>query len=251
MNAKLAPAKSVTFTSEAADRKWLRTHKWRRLGKTIPVILHARDLGAHLNTSVGKQVGTTLTARIRGTTKSVIRIGKMKAPYSRKTAVIRTKMLPKALYGCETAPINEAAMRTFRSEVADAAAYTTKRRSLDLTFTTSSHGTDIDPEIEVYVRRVTSFKRAIVISDFNGKMIDTILGIYREKHEPGTMTDPSSNLEALAQKHFAEEPGSSQRGKMRKQCNPKGPVGYLLETLHLNASVLDEEQTFPSTTSRL
>ena len=26
MGAKLAPAKSVTFSSEAADRKWLRTH---------------------------------------------------------------------------------------------------------------------------------------------------------------------------------------------------------------------------------
>jgi hypothetical protein len=126
-------------------------------------------------------VGTTLTARIRDTTKSVIRLGKTKAPYPRKAAVVRTKMLPKALYGCETAPINEAAMRTLRSEVADAVAYTTKRRSLDLTYTTSSHGTDSDPDIEVYVRRVTSFKRAIVTNECNRKMIDTILEIYREK----------------------------------------------------------------------
>jgi hypothetical protein len=34
-------------------------------------------------------------------------MGKMKAPYERKAAAIRTKMLPKGLYGCETAPINE------------------------------------------------------------------------------------------------------------------------------------------------
>ena len=103
MGAKLAPAKSITFTSEAVDRKWLRNHRWRRLGRTIPVILHARDLGAHLNASAGKQVGTTLTSRMRETTKSVIRLGKMKAPYAKKAAVIRTKLLPKGLYGCETA----------------------------------------------------------------------------------------------------------------------------------------------------
>ena len=30
---------------------------------------------------------------------------------------------------------------------------------------------------------------------------------------------------------------------MRKQCDPKGPVGFLLETLHLNGSVLDINKT--------
>ena len=44
MGAKLEPATSVTFTSEAADRKWLRAHRWRRIGNSIPVILHVRDL---------------------------------------------------------------------------------------------------------------------------------------------------------------------------------------------------------------
>ena len=30
---------------------------------------------------------------------------------------------------------------------------------------------------------------------------------------------------------------------MRKQCSPKGPVGYLLETLYLNAAVMDMKGT--------
>ena len=30
---------------------------------------------------------------------------------------------------------------------------------------------------------------------------------------------------------------------MRKQCDPKGPVGFLLETLYLNGSVLDVKKT--------
>ena len=58
MGATIALTRSVTFTSELADRRCLRTHKWRRLGTTILVILHARDLGAHLNTAADKIVGS-------------------------------------------------------------------------------------------------------------------------------------------------------------------------------------------------
>lgn len=51
------------------------------------------------------------------------------------------------------------------------------------------------------------------------------------------------NYEMLRDKDVAGEPGTSHRGKMRKQCKPKGPVVYLLETLHLDAAVLDESKT--------
>ena len=87
------------------------------MGTTILVILHVRDLGAHLNTAAAHMVGPTLTTKMRETTRSVIRLGKMKAPYARTAVVIRTKVLPKGLYGCETAPVNESTMRTFRAEV--------------------------------------------------------------------------------------------------------------------------------------
>ena len=57
------------------------------------------------------------------------------------------------------------------------------------------------------------------------------------------MKDTDDDFEKLSDKEVAGEPGSAHRGKMRKQCNPKGPAGYLLETLHLNASMLDEDKT--------
>lgn len=74
MGAKIAPSRSVTFTSELADRRWLRTHKRGRLGTTIHVILHVTDLGAHLNTAADKMVGSALTSRMREITRSVIRL---------------------------------------------------------------------------------------------------------------------------------------------------------------------------------
>ena len=47
MGARLAAQKSISFTSEPAARKWLRNHKWRRIGGKIPVITDVRGLGAH------------------------------------------------------------------------------------------------------------------------------------------------------------------------------------------------------------
>ena len=48
MGAKVAANKSLTFSSNEAARTWMKTHQWRRVGRTIPVITDARDLGAHL-----------------------------------------------------------------------------------------------------------------------------------------------------------------------------------------------------------
>ena len=51
MGAKIAPSKSVTFASNITSRKWLRNHKWRRLGKKVPLQTDMRDLGGHMNTA--------------------------------------------------------------------------------------------------------------------------------------------------------------------------------------------------------
>ena len=38
LGATLAPAKSITFSSELATRNWMRTHRWRRQGKVVKVV---------------------------------------------------------------------------------------------------------------------------------------------------------------------------------------------------------------------
>ena len=71
MWAKLVTHKSLTFSSNEASRKWLRRHRWGRIGRTIPVIVDARDLGAHLNTLEGRKRAATLSDRMRQTTTGV------------------------------------------------------------------------------------------------------------------------------------------------------------------------------------
>ena len=94
MGAKLAAHKSISFSSEGLARKWLKQHNCRRLGCKIPVITDAIDLGAHFDATKGRMRGTTLTKRMISAARATDRLGRMKAPYEKKTKVIRAKMLP-------------------------------------------------------------------------------------------------------------------------------------------------------------
>ena len=69
------------------------------------------------------------------------------------------------------------------------------------------------------------------------KMGDEIYDEYRRRQEPGTF----QSREQMRWKVQAGEPATPERGRLRRQCNPQGPIGYLLETAHLQASVIDKE----------
>ena len=84
------------------------------------MVTDTRDLGAHLNAAAGRLRGATLTKRMRAAMISTKRLGRIKAPYDKKTAIIRAKMIPKGLYGCESCPVNDSKLRTWRSETANA-----------------------------------------------------------------------------------------------------------------------------------
>ena len=49
MGAAIAPGKSLLFGSNAKIRRALKKHIWKGVGVAIKVVLHTRDLGAHLN----------------------------------------------------------------------------------------------------------------------------------------------------------------------------------------------------------
>ena len=106
LGARIAPDKCNAFSSNEAARRWLRKHRWRRLGKKVKVINDCRDLGAHFNAVAGRKVGTTTSERMRQTARSAGRLEKHKAPYDQKAKIIRSKKLPMGLFGGEVAPEN-------------------------------------------------------------------------------------------------------------------------------------------------
>ena len=60
-----------------------------------------------------------------------------------------------------------------------------------------------------------------------------------ELKEPGIFACSKVKGEALKEKEESGEPMSKQRVKLRRQCKPKGAIGYLLGTVHLNKACMD------------
>ena len=160
MGAKVATQKSLLFSSCPATRRRLRKHVWK-CGKRIPVVGHARDLGAHLATS-NRSYSATLRTRLKQTTKMVRKIGKLPILYKNKAHCIRTKALAKALYGCEASLLHPSDQMTLTTAIKQAISKTSAHKSADLTFATSSHGADLDPETNVLTRRITMLRRMLV-----------------------------------------------------------------------------------------
>ena len=92
MGAKVSPPKCVSFSSDDVARRWLKEHRWRRLGRVIPVKNDCRDLGAHFNVA-GKRNGKTLTDRLVKAAGSADRIAMWKAPY--ETCLLYTSPSPR------------------------------------------------------------------------------------------------------------------------------------------------------------
>lgn len=134
MGTRLAPKTSTTFVPGAPTRGWLRTHTWRRVNLTIPVVNNCRAVGARLNTSENREVGTTLTERMRQAARKAERLNGIKPPYEEKAEAIRTNKLPHASFVCDCTSSNETRMRVLMARFSNALTYTTTQRSVDLTF---------------------------------------------------------------------------------------------------------------------
>ena len=67
--------------------------------------------------------------------------------------------------------------------------------------------------------------------------------MYEEEGNPATLRDGDLKDDGLKAKQIAGEPASKQRAWVRRQCRPRGPVGHLLESIHMQAVSIDEEGT--------
>ena len=99
--------------------------------------------------------------------------------------MIWAKKMPSTLYGCEATPVNETALRVRRSSSVRYMTYTTVRRSADLVFAMASEGSDLDPDINIFVRRVAAARRYLTKNPANQALMEEIARIYAARKEPG------------------------------------------------------------------
>ena len=106
-----------------------------------------------------------------------------------------------------------------------------------MTYDNCSNGTDLDPDIEVWVRRIKGLRRYIAKNPHGKAMYQRIPSLYTQKGAPAPR---SSNVE-LVIKLIARQPGTIARARTRRQCRLLGPIGFLLESAHLQASALGHD----------
>ena len=153
LGGKIAPSKSKVFATVASHRAWLTTYKWEDIGQCIPVVQHFRDLGSQL--TLTKSVSTTVSkGRLSDAERTVDRISRL--PHSRCQKVVFSVACAnnQALYGSESAHVDEQALRTYTSKLAKVVSTDSQLHARTLAFGFSHGPLDIDPYISLFYRRV-------------------------------------------------------------------------------------------------
>jgi hypothetical protein len=149
-------------------------------------------MGTHLNTT-HRAIGTTLTKRLCAATVSVCRTRSLPVSFFEKQILIRTKALPLGLYGCESTHASVTALRTLRSKVADAIGPHSAARSASMQFAIMTPKHDLDPQVEILVRRCLAVRRCEALSGLAARAAK-LVEHYKAIGTPGTNFSP----EALA-----------------------------------------------------
>ena len=232
--AEPAPSKSTVFSTVRTTRAKLRTHVWEPIGSTVLFVLHARDLGSHICTAT-RMVSPTLTARLRAAVDIVRRISRTSFSREMKAHLIRMAGLAKGLYGIESSQCCETDMQILRGAIANAIGPKSRARSIDLTFATANLGKDLDPMVEMVIRRGKMLRRMAIKHPEVQCLLAEIWHWYQQDGHPGTLVGTAD----LAAKTPIPIFGKSGRAKWKPKSLPRGPVGLLLVSLHQVGASLD------------
>ena len=152
----------------------------------------------------------------------VRKIGRLPITFKNKAHTIRTKALAKALYGCEASLLHPADQMTLTTAVKQAISKTAVHKAADLTFATSSYGSDLDPETVVLIRRVTMLRRMLVKRPRRIKQTATILQEYIDLEYTGTKIEKVRDNTV----EVAPLPGYPGRHKWKPHFRPFAPLVF-------------------------
>jgi hypothetical protein len=151
--------------------------------------------------------------------------------------MIRVKILAAALYGVASSHCPDAAVNGLRSAIVDTIVPKSTLRSPCLAFEVGSCGEDLDPSIQIFVRRGVEFRRCVgKYPDVLAK-VNTIHQFYTDRGYTGT-PQASTDLRSLEP---APPHAHAGRTKWRTPFTAMGPIGFLLHDIHCLGAVLDHE----------
>ena len=234
VGARVAPHKSLLFSTNANTREKLRCHVLEITNSTMKVVTHLRHLGAHL--SIGQaNISATLTDRMRKGIAIANCVDQKPWPFPIKAQVARLLILPLALYGVEASLPNLTTLSTLSSALARLAGPHSTLTSNALVFSLSPYG-DLDPLTFKLQRRVTLLRRMIAKHSYAKDLVTEIYDLYKQKHMPAIVCDP----ETLAERMPAPPPGHGSHEPWHQSHHfSYGAIGHLLTHLHESAASMD------------
>ena len=161
MGARISADKSFVFSNDSGIRCWLKKHWWPHLRTTIDVVLHCRDLGAHLNTT-STNVGSTLTRRMTLSLAKLSRLRYVPISTHRKLKIILSGVYSGALYGCEATFASESTLARLSTAALDCIGHTGANRSPGIRFGLVPDADELDPVCAIFLRRATMLRRMLV-----------------------------------------------------------------------------------------
>ena len=142
---------------------------------------------------------------------------------------VLTKILPHALYGVEHSNPPEGLLKKLATAIMRPIGTVNGRKDIDLIFHASQlAGKDLDPTIQIADQRVMGLRRATArrqdIQEAVGEIIEQYAKIGAagaNRESQGEDADP------------APHPNQASRTSWMNAITPKGPIGFLLQSLHL------------------
>ena len=227
IGARIAITKCFLFSTCTATRARLQNHVWPIINCSITVVLHYRDLGAHICLG-NRMVAPTLRDRLVAGHGICQKLANTGWEYSSRHRASHTLVLPLSLYGCEASPFPLAEMGKLVTSVARNIGPYSHLSSNTMAFLTASAG-NLDPIEEVLYRRVAMLRRMLCKHSKLAELVSTIYDIYEKAGMFGTNACHGD----LSQLQPAPPPGGGSHDAWTcssiKVC---GPIGPLLQQLH-------------------
>ena len=177
IGAKIAERKCFSFAADAKTREFLANYRWDHTGLQIPTVSSFRDIGAHLNLSSASN-GKTLSNRMQKATAMSRTLAWLPISNACKERVVRANILPTGLYAVESSSVNQSALNTLRTAIANAIGPKSARANPDMVFNCTSCSGDLDPVVYILVERVTALKRVMAKFPDTMQMIIDIIHNY-------------------------------------------------------------------------
>ena len=172
-----------------------------------------------------------MDARAKKAKTQLGRAAKLVADPKKQAGIIRTKIHAGAFHGIETADYTDRQIAEMSSATVDASKKRNNRHDADWFYTLCSAGKDLDPAVQIPVRRVVGLRRARAKRPQQQKKMHKILNLYaRRAGQSRWLYQQGEGPDDFHEPVPHPSRGSSKQ--WRSVVVQEGPIGLLIQSVY-------------------